>query len=130
MKREKSLPCKLTDAELIERADQLIDCAKRSEELDWALERVKKQTKESQEGIKAQTRELREEIISRSAWRLVEVKEELDWDKNIATLYRLDTGEVVETRAITAQERQAKLSLEMEDDTEEPQEITPIKAVK
>ena len=98
MKQEKNLPCKLTPSELLDRADQLVDCAKKSEEVEWGLERAKKQAKESLEGFKAEARELRQEIATRTTYRLVEVKEELDWEKNIATLYRLDTGEVVERR--------------------------------
>lgn len=108
------LPCALTDTEVIKRADRLVKIAEESATLDWELEVRKKDHKEKQGGLTSEAKQLCREVKSRSEDRMVEVKETFYWERNSVERVRLDTGEIVSARSITADERQRQLELDEE----------------
>lgn len=101
----RELPCELTPAELAARADAMA-------EAELAVERLKLERGEVSDAIKAQ-RLLRRKLagvidtgIERRDVRCVWTE---DFTHNCFHLVRQDTGEVVDTRAMTAADRQENM---------------------
>jgi small-conductance mechanosensitive channel len=105
----RSLPVKLTETELTERRDKL---AQRVRDLGQAEQEAKDVAAEHKDAIKAIEQDMRliaREIREKAETRSVEVRKSLDLDAGVEETIRVDTGEVVETRALAPHERQAKL---------------------
>lgn len=101
----RELPCQLTKPELLERGDAMADAELR-------IEQLKLKRGEVSDAIKAE-RLLRRKIagvidtgIERRDVRCVWIE---DFTHNVAQLIRQDTGECVDTRALTAADRQRDL---------------------
>lgn len=101
-----SLPCVLTSTEKALKADELAREVDRHAELERekksAAEGYAKDLKESDRKIA----QLAEEVRTGVAQRPVECTERRVFGANLVELVRADTGEVVGSRAMTAQERQ------------------------
>ncbi len=106
---ERELPVKLTEAELMKLGDQAAEDQR-------AIEHVKidiKSLNEDKKGLEdARTRKLHD-IKAGVEQRLVKCLIEEDLDKNVLRVTRQDTGEIVEERALTLQERQGELGFGM-----------------
>lgn len=110
-----SLPCKLTDEERLEFADNLAEASQAVESAENAKKSAMKQ--HNYEIQLAQTRRdrLANIVASKTEYRDVTVEERWDWNADKFTRTRTDTGEIVMERRLTDDERQ----LEMLDDGEE-----------
>ena len=104
-----TLPCRLSNDEVRERGEKVAELHRQRDALE-----IKR--KETVDLIKAQVNEidgqivaLCTEIIGKAEWRSVEVKREKDFKRNVEELIRVDTGEVVQTRALTPEERQVEM---------------------
>lgn len=109
MRTTQRLPVQLTDEELLDRSTALVDNIQKTA----ALEEEKKSVDADFKGkIKARaevSRKLTEIISNRTEDREVECEVKKDFERGTVTTVRMDTGEVVETRPITADERQEEL---------------------
>lgn len=123
------LPVKLTEEERLSRGQ-------RAGELGYDLTQVEEREKETKAAFKAQKERLQGEINdllnqlrSGKEWREVEVSIEKDLKQRLEITTRLDTGEVVSTRPLGAEEMQGELKLaeketvaEQQDEEQPPQE--------
>lgn len=112
--RTMTLPCALTDTEKLERA-------KRVAVLDHDCETLEEQRKAHNSAMKAKIDNVRSEISdlchqlrTSEEMREVEIAYEKNWEEKTEETMRLDTGEVVSTRALTPTELQRTLELEEE----------------
>jgi hypothetical protein len=134
----RELPVRLTDFELKEKSDQLVTTIQvldgvRGERDDYlaAVKEAKATFNEREKELEKQMRELGREIANRSEHRQVECRLVFYWELGRVESVRLDTGETVHSRPITAEERQQKMpfataSAENADATEERE---PLKIV-
>src|SRR5690606_14653048 len=105
----KILPCRLTDDEVIDRSDTLV------QRLD-ALDKLKAEAAETAKRYKDQIavvddhcRKLRKAIEERSEDREVLCEERIDRARGVAQIYRLDTGEMVSERKLELDDLQEPL---------------------
>jgi len=102
-------PRALTDTEVDERATKM---AKSIREYEVEEEKEKARAKTVKEGLAddwSKIRALREQVESRKEPREVEVKEEVNEVTRSVMAIRQDTGEVLRTRQMTAEELQRSL---------------------
>lgn len=106
---DKILPCTLTTQELIEKgrllAESIEDQRKIRGEAKSAAARFKEQLEEEE----ANGWFLRSQIKSKQEDRSVPVEERIDFNRNMVSVIRMDTLEVVRERALTVEERQLSL---------------------
>ena len=109
MKTTKKLPVMLTEDEMRERGEALAE----SVETTAALTEEKKANDAEINGkiktSKEITRKLSRIIASKTEDREVECEITKDFERGVVTLHRCDTGEVVETRPMTPDERQEQM---------------------
>ena len=109
MKGKRRLKTRLTDEELLSAGQQVALLQKEREDLDLELVSCKKQPQskiaEKDAAIRCQMNLLRD----KHDYREIDVEEV--WDNTVETciVTRLDTDEVVESRKLTAEERQGSL---------------------
>jgi len=109
MKGKRRLKTRLTDEELLSAGQQVALLQKEREDLDLELVSCKKQLQskiaEKDAAIRCQMNLLRD----KHDYREIDVEEV--WDNTVETciVTRLDTDEVVESRKLTAEERQGSL---------------------
>lgn len=111
-----SLPCALTDHELLQFGEQLANAAQSVASAESAKKSAMKQ--HNYEIQIAQTRrDLFANIVaSKQEYREVDVEERWDWDKGVYTRTRTDTGEVTLERPLTDSERQMEFTEITEDE--------------
>lgn len=104
---ERELPCKLTDDELRMRGDAMA-------EAELLVDTLKAERRAVNKKIFAATddrNKLAHVIDAEEEPRVVVCKWIADFDQNVYTLVRQDTGDTVEQRAMTAADRQGSLPL-------------------
>lgn len=104
-----SLACPLTERELLERGARLADLHHDLADLENAKKDTAAAFKARIETIESEAQGLARQIRGRAEYRDVEVKREKDFARNVEEVIRLDSGEVVATRALTPQERQEEM---------------------
>lgn len=106
---DKILPCALTTQELIEKgrllAESIGDQRTIKDEAKAAAAEFKEQLEE--EAAKAWL--IRSQIKSKQEDRSVPVEERIDFNRNMVSVIRMDTLDVVRERALTVEERQLSL---------------------
>lgn len=103
------LPCRLTDTELLERGAQVADLVRELEAAEDAKKEAASEAKAKIDSLDGRIGSLARELRERMSYRSVEVKREKDFGRNCEEVVRLDTGEVIETRALDPGERQVEL---------------------
>ena len=106
-KAERELTCKLNQKDLLERGDEMAGCEIAIEKLNAKMDPLKKKKKEHEKRRAV----LAKAIDDGEESRTVNCQWSSDYKKNLRELKRLDTGEVVEKRALTSEERQASLDI-------------------
>lgn len=104
-----SLVCHLTPDEVTDRADR---AARLQHDADEIAAELASETKTYKGRISRATTEqhrLLEEVRTRQGYRPVECERQPDFTEGVLRTVRLDTGEIVRTRALTPEERQKKL---------------------
>lgn len=104
-----TLPCALTDEEVLKFAGELANANK---EVDRAIDEKKFLTQQATSKVKkaeAYRDEITSIVASRTEWREVTVNKVYDYEKGIVTETRTDTGEVIASRALSDEEKQTKL---------------------
>lgn len=103
------LPCQLTEQERLLKSEELV---KRLEEKDGLEDRKKSSADDFKSLITAkecEARRLRREVSTGIEHREVECQEVFRFARNLVETVRLDTGEVVSSRAMRPEERQAAM---------------------
>jgi len=103
------LPVPLTPEEFTEKAQELVRIDNEIDDLDAAQKSAAKYTKEKIGGLLSDKRELQEAIKTKQERRPVDCVFEPDFTARVLRLVRLDTGEIVEERTMTADELQGEL---------------------
>lgn len=108
-----SLPVRLSDQDVqnmgTELANQFVELNRLKSERDQGVADLKEQYKEPIEQAEQAVATLSQALHKGEIVRQVECAKELDFGKGITTIYRRDTGEVIEQRPMTADERQSDL---------------------
>jgi hypothetical protein len=104
-----ALPVKLTDEEVLHRTRELIDALEQEDELAQQLASFKEEHKEQVAVAGADTKRLRRIVSTRTEYRDVEVVESHDYKRGVVELVRVDTHDIIRTRAMTESERQSPL---------------------
>lgn len=102
------LPCPLTDAEVSDRVREAKATGDAILELTGRIARLAEDTKAAKADVDLKQRDVRRLVKiadAREEPRDVECRWTYDLASNSATLVRLDSGEMVESRAITSEER-------------------------
>ena len=105
----RTLSVQLSKQEIIERSNQQADLVKKIEDKDSEKSEV---TKRLTSSIKELTRELQliaQEVRAGQRWAEVEVARQKDIKRGVKETIRTDTGEIIETRALTPAEMQLDL---------------------
>jgi len=110
------LPCKLTDTELRERGGKLARLLQQADELQAELNAAKAEFKARYELLQKTASEIATEIRSGHAMRAVNCVDLEDFSEKTVKLIRSDTGEVVETRAMTPDELQRPIPFETDEE--------------
>jgi vacuolar-type H+-ATPase subunit B/Vma2 len=105
----KFLPCALTDSEHKTVSRQLAETVAelRKHQSDSAIE--KKAMSEREKHLETEIDRLGGVVFSGQEYRNVEVSATLDWDHMMIVTLRRDTGETIEQRAMTLEERQMSM---------------------
>jgi hypothetical protein len=108
------LPVELTEDEIRTRhqalADLLDQIDKTKAEHAQKLKTLKDSNSEIMGELTATLREVRDQLKKGTEERLIECEQVLDFQRRRAEIIRLDTGELVRTRPLTADELQTKLA--------------------
>lgn len=86
--------------------------------------------KEKMERLASEINTVSRNVVNGYEFRSVECRWEYDWKEGVKRLYRLDTGELVDTKGISEYERQQHLELEDKEEPEEPPMPEPTKSRK
>jgi hypothetical protein len=102
------LPVKLTETEILNKADVLAKTLRERDELDERRKASAKDFKEQLERVELEVSKLARTIESGQEDRPIDCRWERDDHRSAMVLYRADTGEIVRTRAMTAAELEEK----------------------
>lgn len=105
----RELPCHLNPVELKERAKQLAEVDQQIFSKKEARKAVTKKLNDEIKNLEEQQRNLAESIDTEKEPRMVTCKWIEDYGQNCKNLVRQDTGETVDTVAMTAEDRQLGL---------------------
>lgn len=108
---QKQLPVRLTDEELRHRGDELASQLDLMDEIDARITAAKEAAKGPRQQTQERIFELRDQLRRKAEDRLVDCEMIKRFDQRCAETVRLDTGEIVGTRPLTAQEMQTKLAI-------------------
>jgi hypothetical protein len=104
-----SLPCELTNEEKRLRGEALAQKRQEWEEVERAKKAATQHAKAEQERIDAEADLLAEAIRTGREYRDIEVNEQKNLDSRAMETIRLDTGEVIDSRALRSDEMQTGL---------------------
>lgn len=113
---KETLPCKLTDDERLARADDLANAVQVVEQVRQEKKSLVRQVDARLNAAESKREELADVVASGREYREVIVHQVFDYDKGVVTETRIDTGEVIASRDLTDEERQASL-LEEDDES-------------
>lgn len=103
------LPVKLTDQERMQCADALANALQSANDAKMKKKSIVKNLDREIAEIEQEAVELRDAVATGREYREVIVHRVYDYEKAIVTETRTDTGEVLRSRAMTDEERQATL---------------------
>lgn len=107
---EMHLDCDLDDHEIADRARELGTAINRWRQLDDERKQAASRYRDELAALDGDIRELAQIVATRTETRMVEVEHRPDYDARMMHVYRLDTGELVDSRPLTADEMQVELS--------------------
>ncbi len=107
----RSVPCRLTDAELLARADELSGVVQDTTAEEGRQTDIKAQLKARLTELDARKTRLALTIGRKEEHRDVDVAHVADLQAGTVTVFRTDTGEAMDTRPMTDAERQDSLPL-------------------
>ena len=108
----KSLKCQLTSDELLAAGLSLAEALEREEALENEKKAVTDQFKAQITEVTAQVTVKRNLVQNKYEYRPTDCEEIHDFTKSVVNIYRLDTGELINQRAMTQDEKQGKLDFD------------------
>lgn len=111
-KFHKSLPCVLTQEEIINKAKEMTEQMGVLCDLENRKKEAMSDFLAKQKSCEANINSSRQIVYSGKEYRNIECYLEFDFEKNIKQLIRTDTGEIYETQTISSEEKQEHLELE------------------
>ena len=105
----KNLPCQLTAEEKAQKAYKLVQLLVSLDEVEEERKTITSEYRSRLKGLRLESTRLREVYRSGIESRPVPVEEQPDSRRGEVYVIRLDTGEVVSTRPMTADERQGAI---------------------
>lgn len=105
----RTLKCDLTETEVQQRADKLANTIREHTRVEQEKKDTAAQFKLKIEALDGEISELAREVSEKAAYRPVECKLERNNLHLTMELVRCDTGEVIETRPMKPEEKQASL---------------------
>lgn len=108
----RNLPCKLTDAELLSKADELSVVVQEINAEEDRQTDLKAQMKARLTELDARKTRLAITIGRKEEYRDTDVSVMADIQAGTVSVTRVDTGEIIETRPMTEDEKQRALPLE------------------
>jgi len=102
----RKLPVKLTREEVHHRGKRLATIEAEISDIEFEKKEVNADFKSKLEGRKTEIARLTREINEEAEYRQVQIIEQKDWDTREVLTIRQDTGEVIEARPMTPEERQ------------------------
>lgn len=122
----RDLPVKLTEAELLEKGDRIADI---EFEIDGLVEQRKKLNRKIKD-LNVERHNLSRDVDTGTEERQVACRWQEDYDQNCKHLVRQDTGETIDTVALTADDRAVEFDFDGDgvplDGDAEPDNVTPI----
>jgi hypothetical protein len=109
LKRE--LPVFLTEDELAAKAQELVKVIAETEAAEGKLKLESSMAREDIKELRKKSSRLAATVRNKTECRQVSCAWEIDYLSGIRNLIRTDTGEIVESRTLTVEERQQKLPL-------------------
>jgi len=110
-KHTEALSVDLTQEELDERRDKLVKLIEDSTELEIEKKAATAQFNARKQKLTSAIGSIAIEVRERKTYRPVDCAEMPDYKAGIVTIVRQDTGEIVRTRVMTDEDRQAKIAL-------------------
>lgn len=110
--QERNLPVSLEQAEMAERGQMLGQLGVEIEDLKQVRKDAASEAQAEINGKETHRRDLQKVVAAGAETRPVNCRKEINWGANVVRVIRVDTGEVVDTRAVEADERQASLGME------------------
>lgn len=111
------LPVRLTREEKEQASTGLAEALDQEEKLELELAGVKREFKDRAEELTTKVRHLGRLVRTGVEERTVECEVRPNWRNGTMETFRLDTGEMVNFRPLSREERQRELSLEVDDET-------------
>src|SRR3972149_385804 len=108
---QRQLSCQLTREEVEERARESAQLLERRDQFEDELKSAQKSGKARLTEMEAELRRLATEVRDRAVLRLTQCERRLDYDAGTVSEVRGDTGEVIQTRKMTDDEKQRELDL-------------------
>lgn len=105
----KDLSCNLTDDERLAKGQEAARALERYDELEQEKKDQTRAIADEMKGLRAATKKLARQLRDGKEVRPVECAEDLEFRTGTVRIIRKDTGEVVETRPMTAKERTPSL---------------------
>lgn len=112
VKLTRDLVCSLTREEVAKYAEDLAQLIDREATTTSDFDSVKKTWKGKLEDIKREILSTSTKVREHKEIRLVKCQKELDFESGEVRLVRMDTGEIIETRPMSAVERQKELDFD------------------
>ena len=106
------LPCKLNEAQKAETADQLATATQQLESLEYERKASAGDFKSRKEALTERLHKFANQVKEGIAVNSVDCELRLNYSKLTTVLIRLDTGEIVEERAMTDEEKQMQFEFE------------------
>jgi hypothetical protein len=107
----KFLPCKLSEVEKVTRGRELASKMEEREQVQLQAEEAKSAFKTKTQGLDAQIDELKRIVLDGSERREIECFYHKDFENSTVLTIRTDTGEEVDSRRMTPEERQEILPM-------------------
>jgi hypothetical protein len=103
------LEVKLNPAEVLQRGEMLAATLGELEALDAEEREFKERLKKARAPLQSDVTQLSKVVRRKAELRPVLVETTADFERGLAVSFRVDTGEVIRERDLTAEERQGKL---------------------
>ena len=108
----RNLETPLMDSEKLARADELARTLAQLREHESTMANIKAGWKKISQELEAKVSFYGKIVGSGKESRAVECREDLNWEDKTVDCFRLDTGELVDTRPMYAHELQAEMALD------------------
>jgi hypothetical protein len=115
----KLLKCELTEEEIAQKGKQLAHTEEEREQNAAERKAVMAEFKSKDEAFASTINQLSAQINTRSEYRYVPVENKMNYEMCMVETYRRDTGELIATRVMTAEELQQKFAFEGDADSDD-----------